>query len=80
MNAGSIPTAIDALEQAMRLGNGGDGQEWFLLSSAYSLKGDRVQARRWFDKAAQWLATHRPDDPALRALRAKAAQLLGESP
>jgi tetratricopeptide (TPR) repeat protein len=42
INAGSIPTAIDALEQAMRLRNGGDSHEWFPLSAAHSLKGDRV--------------------------------------
>lgn len=72
-----IPPAIHALEQAMRLHNGGDSREWFLLSSAHSLKGDRVQARQWYDKAVQWMASNSPKDQELSALRAEAASLLG---
>jgi tetratricopeptide (TPR) repeat protein len=79
INAGSISTAIDALEQAMRLRNGGDSHEWLFLSIAHSLKLDRVQARRWYDEAVQGMVSNSPDDQELGALRAAAASLLGRS-
>ena len=75
---GSTEPALDALQRTMKLRNGGDSHEWFLLASAYALKGDRVEARRWYDKAVQWMET-KPRDETLIELRSEAAQLLGSA-
>ncbi len=80
LGAGSPKLAIPAIEKAMARSDGGEPWDWFYLCESYASIGDSVQARRWYDKATQWVATHRPDDADLRALRAEAARLLGESP
>jgi Tfp pilus assembly protein PilF len=79
VDARSISTALEALQKAMNLRNGGDSHEWFLLAVAYSLKGDSVQARRWYDKAVLWMESNLPNDQELRSLRAESASLLGRA-
>jgi tetratricopeptide (TPR) repeat protein len=75
---GSTEPALDALQRSMKLRNGGDSHEWFLLAAAYALKGDRVEARRWYDKAVRWMET-KPRDEALIELRSETSRLLGSS-
>ncbi len=75
--AGDWPAAIEALEKSVQLRAGGEIRDWLFLALAYERRGDHRQARRWSDRAAQWLAKHRPHDPELRRLRMAALTLMG---
>ena len=72
--AGNWKPALEALEKAMPLRNGGDCADWFFLAMVHWQLGDQAQARQWYDKADQWMATHH--HPEWPALRAEAAELL----
>jgi hypothetical protein len=39
--------------------------------------GEKDQARRWYDKAVQWMDQNKPKDEELRRFRAEAEELLG---
>src|SRR5262249_10257365 len=46
--------SIAASERSMALRNGGDSYEWFFLAMAHWQKGEKAEARKWFDKAVAW--------------------------
>jgi hypothetical protein len=75
--AGSQRDAIAALEKSMQLRNGGDAKAWFFLAMAHWHLGDKVQARKWYDQAAQWTDKHQPQDEELSRFRSEAGELLG---
>jgi tetratricopeptide (TPR) repeat protein len=75
--AGLWEEALEALEAACGLREGGDSNVWFLLSMVRWRLGDKVSAREWFDRAAAWMEEHGPDDPDRERFRAEAAELLG---
>ncbi len=55
-----------------------EGEARFFLAMAYQQLGDKEQARKWYDHAAQWLEKNQPEDPDdLRRFRAEAVGLLG---
>lgn len=70
--------AIEALKKSMELRQGGNSFDWFFLAMAHWQRGDKEQARNWYDQAVQWMEKHRPQDEELRRLRAEAAELLGK--
>jgi tetratricopeptide (TPR) repeat protein len=74
--AGAWKAAVAALDQAMKLRNGGDSTDWFVLAMAHWQLDDQDEARRWYDKAVQWMDRNKPKDPELRGFRAEAAELL----
>ena len=39
--------------------------------------GDKEAARKWYDRAVEWMETNQPKDEQLRRFRAEAAELLG---
>jgi serine/threonine protein kinase len=51
--AGSWKAAIEALNESMKLRDGGDGNDWYFLSMAYCQMGDKKRGRQWFDKAVK---------------------------
>ena len=65
--AGNWKDAIDALHTSIELGHK-DGLNWFFLAMAHGQLGQKDEARKWYDQAAQWL------DPQYEA---EAAELLG---
>jgi tetratricopeptide (TPR) repeat protein len=69
--------AIVAAERSMGLQNGGDAHDWFVLAMVYWQKGDKDQARRWFDRAVAWTKQNAPKSPILRDLWTESAALLG---
>jgi serine/threonine protein kinase/WD40 repeat protein/Flp pilus assembly protein TadD len=72
--AGDWKAASAALQKAMPLRKGGDCADWFFLAMVHWRLGDTAEARKWYDKADQWMKTHHhPDWPDLRA---EAAELL----
>jgi tetratricopeptide (TPR) repeat protein len=81
--AGHWAEAIVAAERSMGLQNGGDAHDWFILAMVYWQKGDKDQARRWFDRAVAWTkqnAMKSPillKSPILRDLWTESASLLG---
>ena len=73
---GDDRAAIDELEKAMSLRKGGDSFDWFVLAMAHCRLGDRDKARRWFERAVQWMDRHKPHDDELRRFRKEAETVL----
>jgi serine/threonine protein kinase len=49
--AGAWEDATSALQESMKLNNGGDAMDWFFLSAALKHHGDATGARTWYEKA-----------------------------
>jgi serine/threonine protein kinase/Tfp pilus assembly protein PilF len=71
--------AIQALEESVRLRQGGDPFDWLFLAMARHRLGDRDQARRWFEKAAGWPQQVSTNDEELKRFRSEAEALLDPS-
>ncbi len=69
--------AATALTTAMRLRNGGDSIEWFFLAMTHGQLGQKAEARKWYDRAVEWMDKNKPQEAELRRYRAEAAALLG---
>jgi serine/threonine protein kinase/Tfp pilus assembly protein PilF len=69
--------SIAALEKSMGLRKGGDSFDWFFLAMAHWQLVDKQEARKWYDKAVQWMEKKNPQDDELRRFRAEAEELLG---
>jgi serine/threonine protein kinase/Tfp pilus assembly protein PilF len=52
---GDWQDAIDALEKAVALRKTNDPIDWLFLAAAYGHRGDADAARRWYDRAVQWV-------------------------
>jgi serine/threonine-protein kinase len=72
--AGKWDAAIDALGK-LAPPNGVDSWPWFILAMAHWQRGDRDTARRWYDKATDWMKENQPRDEELRGFRSEAARL-----
>jgi tetratricopeptide (TPR) repeat protein len=75
--AGSWQAALEALTKVGDLTGGGDSGEWFFIAMVHWQRGNKEEARRWYQKAVDWMQKHRPGDPDWRRFRAEAAELLG---
>jgi eukaryotic-like serine/threonine-protein kinase len=75
--AGDWAEARTALAKSMALGRGGDAFDWFFLAMAHWQRGEREEARKWYQQAVAWAEKHRPRDEELRRFRGEAAELLG---
>jgi tetratricopeptide (TPR) repeat protein len=73
---GAWKEALAALEKSRELSKGGDSWDWFVLAMAYQQLGEKEKARRWYDKAVQWMEKNQPKNEDLRRLRREAAGLL----
>jgi GlpG protein len=74
--AGQPAKALEALEMAMGLREGGDAFDWFFVAMARHALG-RDDARVWYDRAVAWMQEHAPDDEELKRFRAEAEGVLG---
>jgi tetratricopeptide (TPR) repeat protein/serine/threonine protein kinase len=76
--AGNWKESLDALEEAMKLAKGGNSSHWFCVAMAHQRLGHNSEARKWYDKAVEWMDKHKPKDEMdeLRRFRAEAAKLL----
>ena len=71
--------SLAAAERSTALQNGVDAFNGFLTALAHWQKGDKDQARTWFDKAVAWMReTQSPKNPLFRQLWTEAAELLGQ--
>jgi len=75
-SAGQYEAALEALETAMDLPDGGDGYDWFFVAMARHRLG-MEDANEWFDKAVAWAHEHEPDDEELRRFQVQAEEVLG---
>jgi Flp pilus assembly protein TadD len=74
--AGDWKAAITALEKSMELRKGGDANDWFFLAMAHWQRGDKKDARNWYDRAVMWMEKHQPRNEELLRFRAEAETLL----
>ena len=70
--------SIAAGERSMALTNGGDANDWFFLAMAHSQKGNKDEARKWFDKSVAWTTEKAPNSAELRQFWTEAAELVGQ--
>jgi hypothetical protein len=61
----------------MDISQGGDSWDRFFLAMAHERLGDKSQARKWHDRAIQWMEKNKVEDQELSAFRAESAELLG---
>ena len=73
---GDWNAAIAALTRSMDLRTGGDSNDWFFLAMAHWQKGDKLEARCWYDKAVSWMDKNQSENDELSRFRAEAAALL----
>jgi hypothetical protein len=59
----------------MEFYSGGNASDWFFLAMAHGQLGDQPQARRWFDKAVQWMDEYQPKNEEMGRFRAEAEAL-----
>jgi tetratricopeptide (TPR) repeat protein len=70
--------SLAASERSMALRNGGDASDWFFLAMAHCQKGEKDEARKWFDRAVAWTKEKDPKNADLRQFWTEAAGLLGQ--
>jgi tetratricopeptide (TPR) repeat protein len=75
--AGDWESAVQAFEKSMQLQGGGNAFDWFFLAMAHGQRGNKDEARRWYDRAVQWMDKNQPENKELGRFRAEAAELLG---
>src|SRR5262249_17865314 len=55
LRAGEGQAALTALDRSMKLSQGGDGSDWFFVAMAHWQRGNKQEARKWYDRAVAWL-------------------------
>ena len=65
------------MTKAIELGDGGSAIDWLFLAMAHWQLGQQEDARRWYEKAAQWINDNKCKDAEFLRFRAEAAALLG---
>jgi serine/threonine protein kinase len=73
--AGNLRDAQAAFERSMALRHGGDSFDWFFLAMADWQQGEKESARRWFDKAVDWMDKNAPHNAELIRFRSEAQDL-----
>jgi tetratricopeptide (TPR) repeat protein len=68
--------AVDALDQSMRLGQGGNVIDWLFLAMAHWQLGEEEVARKWYARAVQWMDKNQASNEELLRFRSEAAELL----
>jgi tetratricopeptide (TPR) repeat protein len=76
---GEWEPAIRSLEDSMKMRNGGDSYDFFFLAMSHQRSGRLEEARRWYDRAIDWMDTNDPANEELRRFRIEAAELVGQS-
>jgi serine/threonine protein kinase/Flp pilus assembly protein TadD len=68
--------AIAALMKSMELAQGGNSNDWLFLAMANWRLDNPVEARRWYDKAIEWMDEEPDNDELLHRFRKEAEELL----
>jgi tetratricopeptide (TPR) repeat protein len=75
--AGDWQAVCAALENTGELRQGGHSFDWFFLAMAHWRLGNHHEARRWFDKAIEWMDSNQSKNEELVRFRAEAEELIG---
>jgi tetratricopeptide (TPR) repeat protein len=75
--AGDANRAIEAVGKSMELRKGGDSFDWFFLAMSHWQLNEKDEARKWYDKAVEWMDKNKPEDEKRRRFRTEAEELLG---
>lgn len=73
---GDWEESMSSLEKAMELRDGGNSFDWFFLAMGHWQLGQPDEARRWYDRAVEWMKQHKPNDKELQRFRAEATALM----
>jgi tetratricopeptide (TPR) repeat protein len=75
--AGRWNDAIEALKTADQLSAGkAHGPNAFFIAMAHWRLGDKTEARRWYDRAVEWMDKNQPRNEELIQFRSEASELL----
>jgi tetratricopeptide (TPR) repeat protein len=74
--AGDWAAAVEALSKSMELRQGGDAFDWFFLAMAEWQRGNKDEARRWYDKAREWTQRNAAANEELQRFEAEAKGVL----
>jgi tetratricopeptide (TPR) repeat protein len=74
--AGKWKAAIEGLNKSMELRNGGDSFDWFFVAMSHWQLAARDEARKWYEKAIDWMDRNAKDNDELRRFRREAEELL----
>jgi serine/threonine-protein kinase len=75
---GRFEKALEALEESVRLGTGGDVSDWLFLAMVHAKLGSRDEAARWLRKAEAWIEEQEKVEPDVESLRGEAVSVLEE--
>jgi tetratricopeptide (TPR) repeat protein len=75
--SGEWEAAIEALEQSMAVRPQGEASGWFFLAMSQAQLGRTDEARKWYDRATEWMEAHLQDADELKQFRTEAAEVLG---
>ena len=69
--------AVETLKKAEeRAGNGHSGSNAFFIAMSYWRLGDKDEARKWYDRAVDWMDKNQPNNEELRNFRSEATELM----
>lgn len=68
--------AISALEKSLELLPSHKSFNWFFLAMAHWQLGNKVEARKYYDQAVEWMDKYMPQDEELIRFRAEASELM----
>ena len=74
--AGEWQRAIEAVEKSMKLNQDANAGGWFVLAMAHWQLDHKDQARKWNDKAIDWMDKNQPNNEELRRFRAEAEETM----
>jgi tetratricopeptide (TPR) repeat protein len=76
--AGDCKASIEALDRSLALQENASraATEWFFLAMAHARLAHEAEARRWYEKALEWMEKRAPMDAELQRFRTEAAALL----
>ncbi|NQU19716.1 MAG: tetratricopeptide repeat protein, partial [Candidatus Nealsonbacteria bacterium] len=76
---GDFPQAVEALEKASKLDYKRKARNWFFLAMAHGKLGEKEEARRYYDRAVQWMAENQSPGAAfpISQFHDEAAEVLG---
>jgi len=75
--AGDPTAAIEALQKSSELRDRYEPEDYLFMAMAHWRKGERDQARQWYDRAMAWIEKHHSSDSDLGRIRTEAETLLG---
>jgi serine/threonine protein kinase len=74
---GQLQGALAAFQESMRLNEGGDAYDWLFMSMIHERLGQFEEARKWYDKARDWVPPNPDRALELTQFRQEAALVLG---